>query len=1045
MASTYTDGLGIELIGTGDRAGSWGDVTNNNLQSLEQSIRGVSTVALTGTTSTLNIGDGSTASETATDAAGRSSVIIFSGTLGATHTVTLQVGGTNADRASFVAMNETTQNVVLSRGSGNTVTIPSGYTARIFLDGTDARNALANLKLDKIRFENDEITNATAGTFRITGDIANLGESSGTDDVYLTTPSSTKDLILQTNGTTSGRSKIVIDSANNGNIDITPHGTGSVVISKADINSGTIDGTTINATSVTTSSATITGGTINNTVIGGVTPAAGSFSTVDIDGGNIDNTVIGGTTPAAGNFSTVDIDGGSIDSTIIGGTTPAAGNFSTVDIDGGNIDGTTIGGTTPAAGNFSTVDIDGGTIDGTTITASPISGSSGSFTTLSASGTTTTAAIDASGNIDSDGDITASNFTADANGNISTSGTGTISTASGNISSTSGNITTGGNITTSGTGTISSAKTITAGTGITATTGGVTATAGGLTATDGGLTVTAGGANISGGIDNNSDGITNAGVISGASTITSSGAITGGSLSAGSGTIGGGAITGTSLTVGTGASNTVTAGELICNDLSHATSITSTIGGTNKFQVNANGAQVVASNGYLNMSSTSGASGFGFRNNSGSLEIKNSPTGSWGSIAVLSGSDLSVSGSVTAGTTVTATTGLTVVGGGASITGNSTIGGTLGGLTGLTVNSGGATVTAGGLTVSAGGASVTGNSTITGTLGGLTGLTVASGGASITGNSTITGTLGGLTGLTVASGGATVTAGGLTVSAGGASITGNSTVTGTLRATSTLTASAGLNVSTGGITVSLGGINNNNGGISNAGSVAGVSLLTATGLATFSGPRVDIKDSLTFGPSTSQASIYTNSSASAGLGTEQLRFYNGSGVALPGTTGKYFNITQQGGSTGIGFRSTSSTVEVRSKDTATADTWGRIYHSGMVSGDGAFFEHTVALSTIGTLPQDYSTAHSLGSEPRFATFLLRCTDATGDLGWSQGDVIQLGWSGTVSNGNEGLAPYFNSTSIGFDTNNSIYLQNKGAAGKAAITLSKWSVIMRAWL
>jgi len=83
MASTYTDGLGIELIGTGDRAGSWGDVTNNNLQSLEQSIRGVSTVALTGTTSTLNIGDGSTASETATDAAGRSSVIIFTGTLGA--------------------------------------------------------------------------------------------------------------------------------------------------------------------------------------------------------------------------------------------------------------------------------------------------------------------------------------------------------------------------------------------------------------------------------------------------------------------------------------------------------------------------------------------------------------------------------------------------------------------------------------------------------------------------------------------------------------------------------------------------------------------------------------------------------------------------------------------------------------------------------------------------------------------------------------------------------------------------------------------------
>jgi len=976
MASTYTDGLGIELIGTGDRAGSWGDVTNNNLQSLEQSIRGVSTVALTGTASTLNIGDGSTASETATDAAGRSSVIIFSGTLSATHTVTLQVGGTNADRASFVAINETTQNVVLSRGSGNTVTIPSGYTAKIFLDGTDARNALANLKLDKIKFENDEITNATAGTFSITGDVSIFGDEtvSDTDDVYLTTPSATKDLILQTYSTTSGRSKIVIDSANNGNIEITPNGTGSVVISKADINSGTIDGTTINATSVTTSSATITGGTINNTIIGGTTPAAGNFSTVDIDGGTIDGTIIGGTTKAAGSFST-----------------------------------------------------------------------------LTATGTTTAAAINASGSIDSGGDVTASNFTADANGNISTSGTGTISTASGNISSTSGNITTGGNITTSGTGSISSNTTITAGTGITATTGGVTATAGGLTATAGGLTVAAGGADISGGIDNNSGGITNTGNISGAGTIgsgaiTSSGAITGTSLTAsGSGAIAGGAITGTSLTVGTGASNTVTAGELICNDLSHSTSITSTIGGTNKFRVNSDGASVMGTSGYLNMSSTSGATGFGFRNNSGTLEIKNSSLGSWGSIAVLSGSNLSVGGSVTAGTTVTAGTGLTVTSGGANITGNSTLTGTLGGLTGLTVASGGATV-------AAGGATITGNSTITGTLGGLTGLTVTSGGASITGNSTITGTLGGLTGLTVASGGATVTAGGLTVSGGGANITGNSVVTGTLRATSTLTASAGLNVTTGGVTVSLGGINNTNGGISNAGAVAGVSTLTATGLVTFSGPRVDIKDSLTFGPSTTQASIYTNSSATAGLGTEQLRFYNSSGVALPGTTGKYFNITSQGGSTGVGLRSSSSIVEVRSKATATADNWGRIYHSGMVSGDGAFYESAANLggAVSGGLTDSFaaSVAHGLGRVPRIIRCVIRCI-AT-DHGWAVGDEVDVT---SLSNRDEGSGPSQDLISFGANSTNiyvacnvlsEVTIANRSGGSDGQLTLASWDIYVYAW-
>ena len=908
MASTYTDGLAIELIGTGDRAGSWGDVTNNNLQALEQSVRGVSTVTISGASSDLDISDGVDVSETNVDGAGRSSVIIFSGTLTANHTVSLKVGGAFADRASFVAMNETTggYDVIISRGSGNTVTIPNGYTARIFLDGTDARNALVNLKLDKIRFENDEITNTTAGTFRITGDVFNLGESSGTDDVYLTTPSANKDLILQTNGTTSTQGKITLDGASNGNISITPHGTGSVVISKADINSGTIDGATVNATSVTTSSATITGGTINNTIIGGATPAAGNFSTVDIDGGTID----------------------------------------------------------------------GATVNASTITASPISGSSGSFTTLSATGTTTTVAIDASGDIDSDGNITASSFTADANGNISTSGTGTISTASGNISSTSGNITTGGNIATSGTGSISSNTTITAGTGITATTGGVTATAGGLT-------VTLGGADITGGINNNGDGITNAGDISGAGTITSSGAINGGSLNVGGGD--------------------VTASNLICNDLSHATSITSTIAGTNKFRVNADGAQVMGSGGYLNMSSTSGSTGFGFRNNGGNLEIKTSTSGTsggWGSIAVLSGSDLSVSGSVTAGTTVTAGTGLTVSAGGATITGNSTLTGTLGGLTGLTVASGGGTITAGGLTVSAGGASITGG--LNNNSGGITNAGTIGAGA-ITSTGAVTGT---------------------SLSAGSGTISTTGTVSGaTISSTAT----------DGNLTVQPNG--------------AGALAINCSGPAGIA-PQFSINSTtspllLSATSSNVGESLIIFRSGASGTASNRM-IVQSSGVRIP-NTGLYFNFSAAGGSTGTGFRNdTNGTVEVRSKSAATADTWGRIYHSGMVNGDGAYFEHTVALSTIGPLPQDYSTTHSLGAEPRLVTFLLKCT--TADRGWSAGDVIHLGWAGTVSNGTEGVAPYFNSTHIGFATNSSIAVQNAGGStAKGAINLSNWSVIMRAWL
>jgi len=60
MASTFSTRLKIELIGSGEQAGSWGTTTNNNFsQSVEQSIAGVLTIATSGTgTTTLTTGNG---------------------------------------------------------------------------------------------------------------------------------------------------------------------------------------------------------------------------------------------------------------------------------------------------------------------------------------------------------------------------------------------------------------------------------------------------------------------------------------------------------------------------------------------------------------------------------------------------------------------------------------------------------------------------------------------------------------------------------------------------------------------------------------------------------------------------------------------------------------------------------------------------------------------------------------------------------------------------------------------------------------------------
>ena len=146
------------------------------------------------------------------------------------------------------------------------------------------------------------------------------------------------------------------------------------------------------ANSGTASSSTSTGALV---VIGG----AGFSGTVNATAGvfgSLNNTVIGNVTPATGNFSTLQgtnfstanavITGGTISGlTALSVTTETATNFATGNavITGGTISGlTALNVTTETATNFATgnAQITGGAITGT-----PISGSTGSFTTLASS------------------------------------------------------------------------------------------------------------------------------------------------------------------------------------------------------------------------------------------------------------------------------------------------------------------------------------------------------------------------------------------------------------------------------------------------------------------------------------------------------------------------------------------------------------------------------------------------------------------------------------------------------------------------------------
>ncbi len=132
-------------------------------------------------------------------------------------------------------------------------------------------------------------------------------------------------LKLNGSGATIGNINVngntIISTDTNGDINLTPNGTGEVNISKADINSGTIDGVTIGASSAITElqvdNLNLNGNAITSTDTNGniaITPNGTGevdITKVDIAGGEIDGTTIGANSAAAATFSNLTLASGS--------------------------------------------------------------------------------------------------------------------------------------------------------------------------------------------------------------------------------------------------------------------------------------------------------------------------------------------------------------------------------------------------------------------------------------------------------------------------------------------------------------------------------------------------------------------------------------------------------------------------------------------------------------------------------------------------------------------------------------------------------------
>ena len=135
MPSTFTDNGGIEKIGLGEQAGTWGTTTNANFDIVDRLINGVGTITLSGTTHTLTTSDGSLSD-------GMFKVLVLAGSPSGTNTITISPN--NADKLYFVK-NGTSQTATFTQGSGGNVSIAAGKGAIIFADGAGSTAAVTDL------------------------------------------------------------------------------------------------------------------------------------------------------------------------------------------------------------------------------------------------------------------------------------------------------------------------------------------------------------------------------------------------------------------------------------------------------------------------------------------------------------------------------------------------------------------------------------------------------------------------------------------------------------------------------------------------------------------------------------------------------------------------------------------------------------------------------------------------------------------------------------------------------------------------------------
>ena len=234
MASTFSPILRIELIGTGDQSGTWGNTTNVNLGTLiEQAIAGTATIDVSAGDVTLTNYNGTT------DQA-RCAALRITGIPSATRNVIAP-----AESKIYVVANGSNAAIVLKTAVSTGLTIPAGDVYLAYFDTTSLDFRLVGRASSSANTPNTLVLRDGSGNFAAGTITANLtGNVTGnvTGDV---TGNVTGDVVGDVTGDLTGNADTATAAdkiENTGGWNVTPVGT-DLFFSYNGSNLGVIDST----------------------------------------------------------------------------------------------------------------------------------------------------------------------------------------------------------------------------------------------------------------------------------------------------------------------------------------------------------------------------------------------------------------------------------------------------------------------------------------------------------------------------------------------------------------------------------------------------------------------------------------------------------------------------------------------------------------------------------------------------------------------------------------------------------------------------------